>query len=50
MPFANVIYIGTVCPRSLDPFYIVGYYTKLDQASWTYSSNCGKYIGLSKKS
>ena len=29
---------STVCPRSLDPFYIVIYYIKGVQTSWTYSS------------
>ena len=27
----------TVCPRSSDPFYIVGYYIKWVTTSWTYS-------------
>ena len=30
-------YTYTVCPRSLDPFYIVTYYVKWDETSWTYS-------------
>ena len=25
----------TVCPRSLDPFYVVGYYIKWGKSSWT---------------
>ena len=28
----------TVCPRSSDPFYIVGYYIKWVTTSWTYST------------
>ena len=28
----------TMCPRSLDPFYIVSYFIKLAKTSWKYSS------------
>ena len=34
--------LSTVCPRSSDPFYIVGYYTKWVTTSWTHSSDWGK--------
>ena len=29
----------TVCPRSSDPFYIVGYYKNLETTSWTYGTS-----------
>ena len=29
--------MGTICPRSSDPFYIVSYYIKWVTASWTHS-------------
>ena len=32
--------VYTVCPRSSDPFYIVGYYIKWVTTSWTYSTAC----------
>ena len=35
---------STVCPRSLDPFYIVRYYIKCVKTSWTYSTLHGTYI------
>ena len=31
--------IGTVCPRSLDPFHMVSYYIKGVNTSWTYNKN-----------
>ena len=30
---------GTMCPRCLDPFYKVSYYTKWAKTSWTYSTS-----------
>ena len=33
----------TVCPRSLDPLYIVTYYIKWVKTSWTYRNN-SKYF------
>ena len=30
--------VPTVCPRSSDPFYIVSYFIKWDNISWTYST------------
>ena len=30
--------VGTVCPRSSDPFYIVTYHIKWVTSLWTYSS------------
>ena len=30
--------LSTVCPRSSDPFYLVGYYIKWVTTSWTYSN------------
>ena len=35
----------TICPISSDPFYIVTYYMKLVNTSWTYSIQfCMKYF------
>ena len=37
----------TVCPRSLDPFYVVSYYMKLVMTSWTNSIRikiCGRCV------
>ena len=33
----NTAKVFTVCPRSLDPCYIVSYYIKWVKTSWTYS-------------
>ena len=35
IPLYTLIY--TICPRRLDPFYIVSYYIKLVNTFWTYS-------------
>ena len=29
--------VDTICPRSLDPFYVETYYISLVKTSWTYS-------------
>ena len=33
-----VVYKGTLCPRSVDPFYIVLYYIKWVKTFWTDST------------
>ena len=30
---------NTVCPKSIDPFYMISYNMKWVTASWTYSNN-----------
>ena len=33
----QLIFLGTMCPGSSDPFYIVTYYIKCATTFWTYS-------------
>ena len=33
----NITFMNTICPRSLDPIYIVTYYIKWVKTPWTYS-------------
>ena len=35
---SNAVVLITVCPRSIDPFYIVNYYIKWSKTSWTDST------------
>ena len=36
-PVSKVINVSTVCPRSLNLYYIVTYYIKRGKTSWTHS-------------
>ena len=36
--FACLFALHTVCPRSSDPLYIIGYYIKWVTTSWTHST------------
>ena len=41
----NVEPLCTVCPRSSDPIYIVSYYIKWENTTWTYGiESCGLFI------
>ena len=45
----NVLLYDTVCPTSIDPFYIVTYYTKWATTSWTSSICCKSFLFLAAK-
>ena len=37
---------NTICPRSIDPFYVISYYIEWVTKSWTHSRSYDKYINI----